>query len=96
MIPVQQLDRPSFTVLERGAALAKPRILYLITRAERGGAQMHVLDLMLGMKDGFELHVATGEQILAVNTASRCMCYRIWSARLNFYPTCRPFMNSDG
>jgi glycosyltransferase involved in cell wall biosynthesis len=68
MIPVQQLDRPSFTVLERGAALAKPRILYLITRAERGGAQMHVLDLMLGMKDGFELHVATGEEGFLTDT----------------------------
>ena len=38
------------------------RLLYLITRAERGGAQMHVLDLVLGMRDRFELAVATGEE----------------------------------
>lgn len=39
----------------------KPRILYLITRAERGGAQMHVLDLARAMRAEFDVAVATGE-----------------------------------
>ncbi len=40
----------------------KPRILYIITRAERGGAQSHVLDLACGMRRQFEVCVATGER----------------------------------
>jgi glycosyltransferase involved in cell wall biosynthesis len=39
----------------------KPRILYMITRAERGGAQMHVLDLACAMRGEFDVAVATGE-----------------------------------
>src|SRR5450631_206728 len=37
------------------------RILYLITRAERGGAQVHVLDLIRGLRKNFEIEVAVGE-----------------------------------
>ncbi len=62
MTTVQHLNQRSVTVLEIGAKVAKPRILYVITRAERGGAQMHLLDLILGMNAGFEPHVATGEE----------------------------------
>jgi glycosyltransferase involved in cell wall biosynthesis len=40
----------------------KPRILYVVTRAERGGAQTHVLDLACSMRPGFEVSVATGEE----------------------------------
>jgi glycosyltransferase involved in cell wall biosynthesis len=40
----------------------KPRILYLVTRAERGGAQTHVLDLACSMRSDFEVSVATGEE----------------------------------
>jgi glycosyltransferase involved in cell wall biosynthesis len=40
----------------------KPRILYLVTRAERGGAQTHVLDLACSMRRDFEVSVATGEE----------------------------------
>ena len=40
----------------------KPRILYLVTRAERGGAQTHVLDLACSMRPDFEVSVATGEE----------------------------------
>src|SRR5512146_1812440 len=40
---------------------SKPRLLYIITRAERGGAQSHVLDLACGMRRQFEVCVATGE-----------------------------------
>jgi glycosyltransferase involved in cell wall biosynthesis len=41
---------------------AKPRILYIVTRAERGGAQTHVLDLATAMRAEFEVAVATGEE----------------------------------
>jgi len=40
----------------------KPRILYVVTRAERGGAQTHVLDLASSMRSDFEVSVATGEE----------------------------------
>ena len=40
----------------------KPRILYVVTRAERGGAQTHVLDLACSMQRDFEVSVATGEE----------------------------------
>jgi glycosyltransferase involved in cell wall biosynthesis len=39
-----------------------PKILYLITRAVRGGAQTHVLDLASEMQQDFEVAVATGEE----------------------------------
>ena len=37
------------------------RILMLITRAELGGGQTHVADLLRGLREDFELHLATGE-----------------------------------
>jgi glycosyltransferase involved in cell wall biosynthesis len=37
------------------------RVLYLITLAERGGAQVHVADLLRGFSDEFEIALATGE-----------------------------------
>jgi glycosyltransferase involved in cell wall biosynthesis len=40
----------------------RPRILYIVTRAERGGAQMHVLDLACAMRPEFDVAVATGEE----------------------------------
>lgn len=40
----------------------KPRILYIVTRAERGGAQTHVLDLASALRQEFEVAVATGEE----------------------------------
>jgi glycosyltransferase involved in cell wall biosynthesis len=49
------------TRLERTRFAKRPRLLYLITRAERGGAQAHLLDLALGMSEKFEVEVATGE-----------------------------------
>ena len=57
-----QLDHPSPAGHQKDEALRKPRVLYVITRAERGGAQMHLLDLVLGMGQKFELHLATGEE----------------------------------
>lgn len=38
------------------------RILYVITRSEPGGAQMHVLDLIQGLPPSFETAVVTGEE----------------------------------
>ena len=40
----------------------RPRILYVITRAERGGAQAHVLNLALALLSDFEIEIATGEE----------------------------------
>jgi glycosyltransferase involved in cell wall biosynthesis len=40
----------------------KPRILYIITRAEHGGAQMHLLSLARAMQQDFDVAVATGEE----------------------------------
>ena len=37
------------------------RILMLITRAELGGGQTHVADLMRGLRDGFDVELGTGE-----------------------------------
>jgi len=37
------------------------KVLYLITRAERGGAQVHVLDLIRGLRPHCEIEVAAGE-----------------------------------
>ena len=37
------------------------RILYLITRAERGGGQIHVVDLLRAFSESMELSVASGE-----------------------------------
>lgn len=37
----------------------KPRLLYVITLAEMGGAQNHVLDLVESFKDTFDVEVAT-------------------------------------
>ena len=40
----------------------KPKILYLITPAMRGGAQTHVLGLACGMRQDFDVAIATGEE----------------------------------
>ncbi len=37
------------------------KILYLITRAELGGAQTHVVDLLRGLRDKFDVEVGVGE-----------------------------------
>jgi glycosyltransferase involved in cell wall biosynthesis len=38
------------------------KILYVVTRAERGGGQAHVLDLLRGFQARYECHLATGEE----------------------------------
>ncbi len=62
MNSVREIQTPSLVAIGKDGASRKPRVLYLITRAERGGAQMHVLDLILGMRDDCDIQVATGEE----------------------------------
>lgn len=38
------------------------KVLYLITRAEHGGAQSHLLELLRGFRGDIEAHLATGEK----------------------------------
>jgi Glycosyltransferase Family 4 len=61
MSTVQELTGSEFSTAEP-AFKSKPRILYLVTRAERGGAQSHILDLALGMRTDFDVEIATGEE----------------------------------
>jgi hypothetical protein len=39
----------------------RTRILFLITRAELGGGQTHVADLLGGLRGEFDVHLGTGE-----------------------------------
>jgi glycosyltransferase involved in cell wall biosynthesis len=39
----------------------RTRILFLITRAELGGGQTHVADLLRGLRGDFDVHLGTGE-----------------------------------
>jgi len=41
---------------------SKKKIFLLITRAEAGGAQTHVMELMRGLRDRYELVLGTGEE----------------------------------
>ncbi|GIW24930.1 MAG: glycosyl transferase [Meiothermus sp.] len=47
------------------------RLLYIITRAEPGGAQIHLLELLRSLRDQFELHVAVGEEGFLTNESQR-------------------------
>lgn len=47
------------------------KVLILITRAELGGAQRHVVDLLEGLRGEFELHLATGEEGYLTDAAQR-------------------------
>jgi glycosyltransferase involved in cell wall biosynthesis len=38
------------------------KVLYVVTRADHGGAQIHLLDLLRGFRDRFDVAVATGEE----------------------------------
>ena len=46
-------------------------ILFVITRAEHGGAQAHVRDLVAGFKDRFNIHVAVGDEGFLTREVSR-------------------------
>ena len=47
------------------------KILYLITRAEHGGAQRHLLNLLDGFRGSFDIHLATGEEGFLTTEARR-------------------------
>lgn len=50
------------TVAPQSRNSRRPRILQIVTKADLGGAQVHVLDLLRGFKDDFEMVLATGEE----------------------------------
>jgi glycosyltransferase involved in cell wall biosynthesis len=45
------------------------KVLYLITRAERGGAQVHLLDLIRGFRELCDVELAAGEEGFLVDEA---------------------------
>jgi glycosyltransferase involved in cell wall biosynthesis len=47
------------------------KILYLITRAERGGGQVHVLELIRGFRNHCDIELATGEEGFLVDETRR-------------------------
>ena len=47
------------------------KILYLITRAERGGGQVHVLELIRGFRNHCDIELATGEEGFLIEEARR-------------------------
>jgi glycosyltransferase involved in cell wall biosynthesis len=47
------------------------KILYLVTRADRGGAQVHIVDLIRGFRDRCEIEVAAGEEGYLFDEARR-------------------------
>src|SRR5260370_17496862 len=47
------------------------KILLLITRAELGGGQTHVVDLLRGLRDEFEVELGTGETGYLTEAAER-------------------------
>lgn len=47
------------------------RLLYVITRAEIGGGQTHVADLIRGFRDELDLHLAVGEEGYLTEVAER-------------------------
>jgi glycosyltransferase involved in cell wall biosynthesis len=62
MSALSEFRAGSLAMAEGAASAGKPRVLYVVTRGERGGAQAHVLDLAMGMREKFEVDVATGEE----------------------------------
>ena len=69
--------------------MQKKRILYLITRSEPGGAQSHVLELLKGFKDQYELVLATGEEGFLLDEAMNLgiRTYLIANLQRNLSPT---------
>ena len=47
------------------------KILYLITKAEVGGSQVHVLDLLRGFRHSYEVVLVTGEEGFLTDEAER-------------------------
>jgi glycosyltransferase involved in cell wall biosynthesis len=53
----------------RMRATNRLRVLQMVTKADLGGAQMHVLDLLAGFRDDFEMVLAAGEEGFCTETA---------------------------
>ena len=51
--------------------MIKKRVLLLITRSEPGGAQSHVLELLLGLENKYEFLLATGEEGFLLEQAQK-------------------------
>lgn len=49
--------------------MTKTRLCYLITRSEPGGAQSHVLALLRGFRDRYDLGLASGEDLFLMDAA---------------------------
>ena len=47
------------------------KLLYIITRSEQGGAQVHLMELLKGYNARFNLHLATGERGFLVEEAAK-------------------------
>jgi glycosyltransferase involved in cell wall biosynthesis len=62
MSALLEASHASVSILDPSPSAKRPRLLYLITRAEHGGAQTHVLDLALGVRDQYDVEIATGEE----------------------------------
>ena len=69
--------------------MTKKRILILITRSEPGGAQSHVLELLQGLNDKYELLLATGEEGFLLEQAQKLgiKCYLLPSLKRNISPS---------
>jgi glycosyltransferase involved in cell wall biosynthesis len=65
MRPVEANQTPESNV--RWPLARRVRILYVITQAVRGGAQTHVLNLIMGLRDRCDLELACGEEGFLTN-----------------------------
>ncbi len=68
------VNRPAAGAGARSAPnpqVGRPRILYLITRGEPGGAQMHVRELLRGFRERWEVHLGLGEGGFLAEEAAR-------------------------
>jgi glycosyltransferase involved in cell wall biosynthesis len=58
-----QNSMPLLQISQRQPSIEqRPRILYMVTHADRGGAQMHLLGLAVAMQQNFDVHLAVGEE----------------------------------
>src|SRR5262245_33577086 len=70
------------------------RILYVITLAERGGAQVHVADLLRGFSGQCEIALATGEEGYLTELA-RSLCIPVYRLLHLVHPM-QPFSDLRG
>ena len=61
-VTANELAARAGELIYRGPNNRNPRILQIVTRANVGGVAVHVVDLLRGLKDDFEMILATGEE----------------------------------